>query len=153
MKQIKQVITCLRAVMLITMVAAMTANAAAALNGRLVLRPLTPGEVTLYQLPASTATSPGLNTVGIGSPVYLEAEIDIAIPASDIISVNWLLATNPAFSSAFLTNSPLGTNVPVYGPGIVRCIKWPGASFCGQTSWANTRWSPPLSRAATGPRV
>ena len=46
MKQTKKVITCLMAVALMTMVAAITASAAApALNGQLVLRPLTPGDV------------------------------------------------------------------------------------------------------------
>ncbi len=113
MKQSKKASTCLMAVVLMTIVAAMTASAAAAaLEGRLVLRPLTPGDISVYKLPSTTETSPGLTTVGIGAPVYLEAEINIAIPASDIVSVTWVLTNRPAFSSAFLTNSPLGHECP-----------------------------------------
>jgi hypothetical protein len=118
MKQSKNAITSLMAVVLLTIIAAMTVSAAAPpLEGRLVLRPLTPGDISIYKLPSTTETSPGLTTVGKGAPVYLEAEINSAIPAADIVGVTWALTNRPAFSAAFLTNSPLGTNVPVYGPG------------------------------------
>jgi len=113
MKYSKKSAACLMAVVLLTMVAAMAANAATALNGQLVLRPLTPGDVTVYKLPSTTEASPGIATVGIGSPVYLEADINSAIAPSSV-SVTWVLATNPPGSKAVLTNSPLGTNVPVY---------------------------------------
>jgi hypothetical protein len=115
MKQIKQASTSLLAVGLMTLVAAITASAAApALNGKLVLRPLTPGDVTVYKLPSTTENSGGLTTVGKGTPVYLEAEINSAIPAANIVSVNWTLTNAPQFSVATLTASPLGTNVPIY---------------------------------------
>src|ERR1035441_4159482 len=118
MKLTKKAITCLTAVVLTTMFAAFTASAAAppTLTGRLVLRPLTPGDVTNYKLPSTIENSGGLNTVGIGTPVYLEAEVNIAIPASNILSVTWVLTNSPTYSAAALTNSPLGANVPVYDP-------------------------------------
>ena len=121
MKQIKIVSTCLKAVGLMAMVAAITANAATpsgppALNGQLVLRPLTPGDVTIYKLPSTTENSGGLTTVGVGTPVYLEAEMNIAIPAANIVSVTWTLTNTPQFSTATLTSSPLGTNIPIYEP-------------------------------------
>ena len=84
-----------------------------ALNGQLVLRPLTPGDVTIYKLPSTIENSGGLTTVGKGTPVYLEAEINIAIPATTV-SVTWALTNTPQFSTAVLTSSPLGTNVPIY---------------------------------------
>jgi hypothetical protein len=118
MKQNKKAITCLTAVALMTLVAAITASAAAApaLTGQLVLRPLTPGDVTNYKLPSTIENSGGLTTVGIGTPVYLDAEVNSAIAPSNILSVTWVLTNKPAYSAAALTNSPLGTNVPVYEP-------------------------------------
>jgi len=119
MKQIKIVSTCLKAVGLMTMVAAITANAATppappALNGQLVLRPVTPGDVTVYKLPSTTENSGGLTTVGVGTPVYLEAEMNKVIPAANIVTVTWTLTNAPQFSTAALTASPLGTNIPIY---------------------------------------
>ena len=117
MKHMNRVSTSLVVVALITMIAVITASAAApAITGRLVLRPLTPGDITLYKLPAGTETAAGITTIGIGTPAYLEAQINVAIPPSDIVSVTWTLTNPPAFSAAYLTNSPLGTNVPAYGP-------------------------------------
>jgi nitrate reductase cytochrome c-type subunit len=97
------------------MVAANAASAAASsgLNARIVLRPLTPGDVTNYKLPSTTENSAGINTVGVGTPVYLEAEVNIA---SNITSVTWVLTNQPVLSVATFTSSPLGTNVPVYEP-------------------------------------
>ena len=116
MKPTKKAITCLMGVALISMVAAITASAATTtLTGQLVLRPLTPGDVTNYKLASTTEVSGGLTTVGVGSAVYLEAEVNLAIPATNILSVTWSL-TNTAGSSVTLTASPLGTNVPVYDP-------------------------------------
>jgi hypothetical protein len=116
MKKMKKAMTCLTAVGLMTLVAALTASAASppALNGQLILRPLTPGDVTIYALPSAIENSGGLSTVGIGTPVYLEAEMNIAIPAANIVSVTWALTNAPQFSKATLTSSPLGTNVPIY---------------------------------------
>jgi Doubled CXXCH motif (Paired_CXXCH_1) len=117
MKQTKNVITCLMAVVLMTMVAAITASAATpTLQGRIVLRPVTPGDVTNYKLASTTEVSGGLHTVGVGTPIYLEAEVNIAIPASNIVSVTWVLTNKPIGSVAAFTSSPLGTNVPVYEP-------------------------------------
>jgi hypothetical protein len=104
------------AVALTTLVAATTASAASppALNGRLVLRPVTPGDVTNYKLASTTENSGGLTTVGVGTPVYLEAEVNIAIAPSNITSVTWVLTNTPLLSAAGFTSSPLGTNVPIY---------------------------------------
>src|ERR1035441_7319592 len=100
MKHTKKAMTCLMAVVLMTIVAATTASAASppTLTGQLVLRPLTPGDVTNYKLASTIENSGGLNMVGIGTPVYLEAEVNIAIPASNIISVTWTLTNIPPFS-------------------------------------------------------
>lgn len=89
--------------------------AAPALTGRVLPRPLTPGDQGLYGL-SSTEVSGGLTTVGVGTPVYLEAEINSAVPASDLQGVSWTLTSQPIGSTASLTPSPLGTNVPVYEP-------------------------------------
>jgi mono/diheme cytochrome c family protein len=114
MKPTNRVQRCLMAVALTTMVAATTASAATALNGRLVLRPVTPGDVTNYKLASTTENSGGLTTVGVGTPVYLEAEVNIAIAPSTITSVTWVLTNKPILSAATFTPSPLGTNVPIY---------------------------------------
>ena len=100
--------------MLLALSAVAEGVAVATMNGQLVLRPLTPGDVTVYNLPATTEASPGLTTVGIGSPLYLEADISSSIPPSSIVSVTWVLTNTPLLSQAFLTNSPLGTNIPVF---------------------------------------
>src|ERR1017187_5963533 len=117
MKRTKKAITCLTAVVLMTTVAAITASAAAAptLQGQIVLRPLTPGDKTVYGFPSTMQVSGGLHNVGVGMPVYLEAEVNIAIPASNIVSVTWVLTNKPVGSAAALTSSPLGTNVPEIG--------------------------------------
>jgi hypothetical protein len=116
MKPTKNAITCLMGVGLITMAGAIAVSAATLQPQQMVLRPLTPGDITVYKLPSTLETSPGLRTIAVGAPVYLEAEVDITIAKSNIVSVTWALpATNmPALSKAYLTNSPLGTNVPIY---------------------------------------
>jgi hypothetical protein len=116
MKQTKKAITCLIGGGLITMFAAITASAATALTGQLALRPLTPGDVTNYKLPSTIENSAGINTIGVGTPAYLEAEVNIAIAPSNIVSVTWSLTNTPVSSQATFTPSPLGTNVPVYDP-------------------------------------
>jgi hypothetical protein len=128
MKQTNKAITRLVAVALLTMAAAVTASAAS-YPSQIVLRPLTPGDITIYKLPSTTETSPGLNTVGIGSPVYLEAEVDKAIAPSNIVSVTWVLTNTPASSAAFLTNSPLGANVPIYDVADRLIYQMAGRSF------------------------
>jgi hypothetical protein len=117
MKRTKHAMTCLMGVVLMTIVAATTARAATpTLQGRLILRPLTPADKTLYGLPPTTEVSGGLTTVGVGTPVYLEAEVSSSIPAANIVSVTWVLTNRPVLSSAVLTSSPLGANVPIYDP-------------------------------------
>jgi len=100
----------------LTAAAVSTAGAAPALNGRFVLRPVTPGDVGLYSLPASTEYSGGLTTVGKGVAVYLEADINSAIAASNIVSVTWILTNQPLGSVATIGPSPLPANMPVYEP-------------------------------------
>jgi len=114
MKHMNKASTVLAAVMLVTMAAVVTVGAA--YPPQIVLRPLTPGDIsTAYKLPSTTESSPGISTIGIGSPAYLEAEVDLTIAPSNIISVTWALSlTNAPGSHAFLTNSPLGANVPIY---------------------------------------
>ena len=98
--------------------AALPARAATpALTPQVLARPLTPGDKTAYGLPASLEVSGGLTTVGIGTPVYLEVELNSAIPAGDITNVAWNLASTPFNSLATLQASPLGANVPIYEPG------------------------------------
>jgi len=103
----------LAAVALIPLLAALTASAATTvLSSQIVLRPLTPGDVTNYKLPSTTENSGGLSAVGLGTAVYLEAEVP---NTTNAVSVGWtLFTTNAPGSAAALTASPLGTNVPVY---------------------------------------
>ena len=129
MKHMKKASTCLMAVALITMVAATTASAAS-YAPQMVLRPLTTGDIsTAYKLPSTTETSPGLNTIAIGAPVYLEVEVDKAIAPSNIVSVTWVLTNMPASSAAYLTNSPLGANVPIYDVADRAVYQVAGRSF------------------------
>ena len=107
---------CLAAVGLLTLAAAPPARAAApALTGQVIARPLTPGDKGLYGLPASLDVSGGLSTVAVGTALYLEAQVNLAIPASDVTNVSWAV-TVPVGSAAVLQPSPLGTNVPIYEP-------------------------------------
>ena len=92
-----------------------------ALNGQVAPRPLTPTEISSaygYSL-TNAQVSAGLATVGLGEPVYLDAMVTASIAPSNIISVTWSLpGTNkPLGSLAVLTNSPLGTNVPLFKTG------------------------------------
>jgi hypothetical protein len=84
------------------------------LTGRIDIRPLVPSEQTGALATAERAS--GLSTVPIGQPVYLDAQINLQIPASDIQSVTWTLTNQPIGSTVTFTNSPLGTNIPVYKP-------------------------------------
>ena len=96
-----------------------TVNAATlSLNGQVVLRPLTPTEITRYGL-TNAQFSAGLGTVALGEPLYLDALVTASIASSNIVSVTWSLpGTNkPGGSLAALTTSPLGTNVPIFKTG------------------------------------
>ncbi len=86
------------------------------LNARLVLRPLTPGEISTYKLPSTTESSPGTNNIGLGQPAYLEVDINLAVPASDIVGVTWSLVSLPGGSNASITTSPLPAAIPVFEP-------------------------------------
>src|ERR1039458_6617635 len=118
MIQTKKAMTCLMAVVLMTTVAAFAASAASppTLTGQIVLRPLTPGAKTVYALPSTMEFSGGLHNIGVGTPAYSEAQINIALPASNIVSLTWVLTNKPIGSVAALTNSPLGMSIPVYEP-------------------------------------
>ncbi len=110
-----------------------TAHGATALNGQLVLTPVTAHEKTQYGIASSTELSGGLSTVGVGTAIYLEADVNSAV--TDVTSVAWSvtnftpslfsLVPPPAgwnqtnLASMLTTNSasiPLGTNVPIYEP-------------------------------------
>ncbi len=97
----------------IALAAVLNAGAATALNPQVVSRPLTPGDKTNYKLASSLEVSAGINTVGLGTPIYLEAEVNSALPASDITSVTWSLSAKPLGSAAVFEASPLGANVPI----------------------------------------
>src|SRR5208283_5140065 len=108
----------LTAVTLAFVGAVTTVNAASiALNGQVEQRPLTPTETATYGL-TNAQFSAGINNVGVGEPVYLDALVNNSIAPSNIVSVVWSLpSTNkPLGSAAVLTNSPLGANVPLYNP-------------------------------------
>ena len=106
--------TCLAAGLLVVTGAATKALAAApALQGQVVLRPLTPQEKKDYSLPNALLAS-GLNNVALRQPAYLDAQVNNAVPLADITNVVWTLAARPALSVAALEASPLGTNVPPY---------------------------------------
>jgi len=103
-------------VFLMAVVATSTARAQTAPNAQLVSRALSSDDITKYSLPATVEYSSGLSTVGIGQAVYLDAELDNTIPASQIASVTWTLASVPAGSNAAFSDSPLGPNVPIFEP-------------------------------------
>jgi hypothetical protein len=118
MKQTRKTLACHLAIALVAAVAALSAQGAAAptLQGRIVPRALTPGDKTTYGLPSTMEVSGGINTVAVGAPVYLEAEINLLIPATNITGVTWSLTNLPAGSGATLTTSPLPANMPAYEP-------------------------------------
>ena len=107
--------SCLLLAALISTLAALSATAATPLNARVLPRPVTPGDVTLYGLPSSTEYSGGLTNFAIGTPTYLEADINLAIPLSAITNMSWSLTT-PIGSGAALTTNPLPANMPLFLP-------------------------------------
>jgi len=106
--------TCLLAILLVALCAANVS--AQTLAAQLATRALTNDDIGAYSLPTATDRSGGLTTVGLGEAVYLDAEVDIRVPASQISSVTWSLASKPAGSSAAFATSPLDSNVPAYPP-------------------------------------
>lgn len=95
-------------------VAGAATTAQAQLEGQLVLRPVTDVDIERYGLPADIEFSGGLTTIGVGAPVYLEVDVSTN-NVSDVTNVIWTLS-KPVGSSAALTTSPLGTNVPIFEP-------------------------------------
>ena len=83
---------------------------------RLQVRALTNGDISTYKLPSTTQVSGGLGTVGIGEPLYLEVQVDIGIPASQLGGVTWAISEAPSGSTAALVASPLGASVPIAEP-------------------------------------
>ncbi len=109
-------VPCFMAIILMALCAVTTARAAApALQGFVMLRPLTPQEAKDPSL-TGVQTASGLSSVAIGQPAYLDALVNINIADSNITSVVWSLTSKPAGSTAALTNSPLGSNIPTYNP-------------------------------------
>lgn len=88
-------------------------GAGPALQGQIKLRPLTPTEISIYALTNAQGAS-GLTTIGVGQPAYLEALVNNALPNADITNVTWVLTTKPVGSTAVLSASPLGTNIPTF---------------------------------------
>jgi hypothetical protein len=123
---IKRVAICLATIALLVAASASRMQAAA-LNAQLVPRPLTPQEITMYGLTGALKAS-GLTTVPVGQPTYLDALINNAVTNTDIPVVTWTLTNTPPYSTAGLTNSPLGTNVPTYKmadrPGNRTSLAW-----------------------------
>jgi len=106
--------TCLLAVLLVILCAANVY--AQTLQAQLTTRPITRDDIAAFKLPATTALTGGLNTVGLGQAVHLEADVDINVPPSQISSVTWTLSSKPPGSAAVLADSPLGTTVSVFEP-------------------------------------
>ncbi len=91
-------------------------HAATDLQAKLAVRPVTTGDISAYKLPATTQKSAGMLTVGLGQPLYLEVQVNKAIAPSDISGITWDLRYKPGASNATITDSPLGTSVPIYEP-------------------------------------
>src|SRR5215469_3888991 len=110
----------LLAVVLMLMIVAGMASAQTttlpALNTRLIPRPLTTGDISTYKLPSTTETSLGLINATLGEAIYLEADINIAIPPADITGVTWALLSQPSGSQAAILNNTLPASLPLYEP-------------------------------------
>jgi len=94
--------------------AATLAAQAASLNGRLIARPVTPGNAETYSLPANLEYSGGLTNVGVGTPVFLEADVSLGI--TGITNVAFTITSKPIGSAAVIAPSPLPTNMGIYEP-------------------------------------
>lgn len=105
-------------VALLTLASALPSGAAGTpVTGQFIARPVTPNNVATYGLPSSLAYSGGINTVGIGVPLYLEVDVANTIPASTITNVSFAIATKPPNSLATLSlNTPLPANMGVFEP-------------------------------------
>jgi len=106
--------TCLVAVLLVVLCAANVY--AQTLQAQLTTRPITRDDIAAYKLASTTQLTGGLNTVGIGQAVHLEADVDVNVPAAQISSVTWTLSSKPTGSTAALADSPLPAGVPTFEP-------------------------------------
>src|SRR5215472_7869942 len=79
---------------------ALTATAQTSLQGQLTVRALSRDDIAAHGLPSTTELSGPLTTVGIGAPVYLEAQIPSSIPAAEIVNVSWAITSKPNASAA-----------------------------------------------------
>ncbi|HUB77848.1 MAG TPA: multiheme c-type cytochrome [Bryobacteraceae bacterium] len=100
---------------LMAVAATTTMNAQTLQAPRLALRAVTPGDISTYKLPSTTQVSGGLSTVGLGEPLYMEVQVDITLPASQLGGVTWAISESPSGSKAALAASPLGT-IPIKEP-------------------------------------
>ncbi|MGB7769171.1 MAG: multiheme c-type cytochrome [Verrucomicrobiia bacterium] len=108
---------CLMAVAAMALSTVTAVQAQSNLEARIVLRPLSAVDVKTYSLPSTNSDlSGGLDTIGVGTPAYLEVEVNTNFPESNIVNVVWTITSKPIGSAAMLTTSPLGTNVPIYEP-------------------------------------
>lgn len=127
--KIQPALTGLLAVALIALTAVTTVEAQGSLQATLTVRPVTQGDIAAYKLPQNTSVSGGLYTVALGEPLYLEAQINSSIPASDVTGVTWALVYKPVGSTAALADSPLGSNVPVFEPSDRAVVQVAGRSL------------------------
>ena len=102
--------------MVLLAVFAATGGAQTALQGQLAVRALSQDDITTYKLASTTERAGGLPTIGVGAATYLDALVDINVPADQIAGVTWEFAGKPADSKAEFADSPLTTYVPVYEP-------------------------------------
>jgi hypothetical protein len=116
MKRFQGTLSAFFVVVLLAVGAAAIMSAQTALQAQMSLRPLTARDITDFKLSSASQRSAGLYTIGLGQPAYLEAQVNIALPAADIVGVTWELANRPATSKAELSDSPLGENVPIFEP-------------------------------------
>jgi hypothetical protein len=94
------------------------ATNALAQDGRIASRPLSRQEISDYALASDTRISGGLLNVGLGQPLYLEAQVDNSIPAGDIQGVQWAITAKPLGSSMTAPDpSPLTPDIPIFSPG------------------------------------
>ena len=55
--------------------------------------------------------------MGLGQPAYLEARVNIAIPAADIVDVTWALTGKPAGFEGGVVRQPAGSRTcPMFEP-------------------------------------
>ena len=80
-------------------------------------RPLTHQEIHDWELPEGTNASAGLLTVGVGEPVYLEAQVEAG---TLVTGVAWSIESRPLSapaSTAQLMPTPIPDEMPIYSVG------------------------------------